>query len=220
MTEKEKILNAEILQVLHIALYNIPFSSATDHAALFQQMFPNSSIAASYKQSYTKVSYILKLGIADHLKKQLIYDVKGVPYTFKFDKTTTIQAKKQYDGYLQYWSSSPEEVVNSCCGSIFIGHCSHKDLIQCYHEFENAMELDLNLPLHLRTDSPNVSKKFASVLISKIEEEINSKVLNIGTCSLHPVHTSFRKGLKKLNFDFDELFNDVQFYFQVIKCSP
>ena len=36
--------------------------------------------------------------------------------------------KKQYDGYLQYWSSSYEEIVKSYCGSIFIGHCSHKDL--------------------------------------------------------------------------------------------
>ena len=130
LTEKVKILNAEILQVLHIAHYNISFPGATDHAALFQQMFPNSSIAVSYKQSYTKVSYILKFCIAGHLKKQLIYDVKGVPYTFKFDETTTIQTKKQYDGYLQYWSSSREEIASTYCGSIFIGHCSHKDLIQ------------------------------------------------------------------------------------------
>ena len=139
---KKKILNAEILQVLHIARYNIPFSTATDHAALYQQIIPDSSITASYKQSYTKVSYILKFGIAGHLKKQLIYDVKSVPYTFKFDKTTTIQTKKQYDGYLQYWSSFREEIVNSYCGSIFIGHCSHKDLIHRYHKFENTMELD------------------------------------------------------------------------------
>ena len=85
-------MNAEILQVLHIAQHSISFLSTTDHAALFQQMFPDSLIAASYKQSYTKVSYILKFDIADHLKKQLIYDVKSVPQTFKFDKTTNIQA--------------------------------------------------------------------------------------------------------------------------------
>ena len=61
LMEKEKILNAEILQVL---------------------------------QSYKKVSCILKFSTADHLKKQLIYDVKCVPYNFKFDETTTIQTKK------------------------------------------------------------------------------------------------------------------------------
>ena len=221
-TEKEKILNAEILQVLHIAHYKISFSGATDHAVLFQQMFPDSLIAASYKQSYTKLSYILKFCVADHLKKQLIYGVKGVPYTFKFDETTSIQIKNQYDGYLQYWSSSRGEIASSYCGSIFIGHCSHKDLIQHYHEFENAMELDSTLLLHLGTDGTNVNKNFASVFseieISEIEEETNSKVLNIGTCSLHPVHTSLRKGLKKLNFDFDEFFYDVHLFFKLLSA--
>ena len=177
--EKEKILNAEILQVLHIAQYNISFSSATDHAALFQQIFPDSSIPASYKQSYTKVSYIFKFGVTDHLKKQLLYGVKVVLYTFKFDETTTIQTKKQYHGYLQYWSNSCDKIVNSYCGSIFIGHYSHKNLIQHYHEFENAVELDSTLLLHLGMNGPNVNKKFASVLILEIEEETNSKVLNI-----------------------------------------
>ena len=81
--------------------------------------------------------------------------------------------------------------MNSYCGSIFIGHCSHKDLIQHYHEFENAIELDSTVLLHLGMGGSNVNKKFASVLISEVEQETNSKVLNIGTCLLHQVHTLF-----------------------------
>ena len=55
------------------------------------------------------------------------------------------------------------------------------------------MGLDLTVLLHLGMHGPDVNKKFASVLISEIEEEeeTNSKILNIGTCLLHPVHTSF-----------------------------
>ena len=75
--------------------------------------------------------------------------------------------------------------MNSYCGSIFIGHCSHKDLIQHYHEIENAMELDLTVLLHLVMEGPNVNKKFTSVFISETEEETNSKLLNIGTCFTH-----------------------------------
>ena len=150
-------------------------------------MFQDSSIAASYRQSYTKVSYILKFSIADHLKKQFI--------TFKFDETTTIKTKKKYNGYLQYCSSSHEEIVNSYCGSIFIGHCcSLYDLVQHHHEFENAMELDTTFLLHLGIDGLNVNKKFASVLILQIEEETNSKVLACFTqFTLH-----FKKGWKSL----------------------
>ena len=142
-----------------------------------------------------------------------------VPYTFKFDETTTVQTKNQYDGSLQYWSSSCEEIVNSYYDSIIIGHCSHKVFIQHYHEFENAIELDLTHILHLVMYDPNVNKNFASVLVSEIEEEANSKVLNIGTCSLHPVHTSFRKRLKNLILILMSYFM-TSLYFQVIKCLP
>ena len=54
LTEKEKILNADILQVLHVGQCNISFSRAANDAALFQQMFSDSSIAANYTQSYTR----------------------------------------------------------------------------------------------------------------------------------------------------------------------
>lgn len=39
-------------------------------------------------------------------------------------------------------------------------------------------------------------------------------ILNIGTCNLHPVHTAFSKGLKKLNFDFDKLACNLHFFFK------
>lgn len=215
LTDTEKVLNAEVLQALHVTQYNISFSSAADHSSLFQAMFPDSAIAAAYKQSYTKISYILKFGIADYLKKQLIYDVKGVPYTFKFDETTTIQTKKQYDGYLQYWSPSRNEIVNAYCGSVFIGHCNHKDLVKHYREFESELELDSTNLLQLGMDGPNVNKKFATVLAAQVESDTDTKVLDIGTCSLHPVHTAYRKGLKELDFDFDGFFCDVHFFFKL-----
>ena len=46
-------------------------------------MFPDSSIA----QSFTS--------LADFFKEQVQLDLEGVPYTFKFDETTTSQAKKK-----------------------------------------------------------------------------------------------------------------------------
>ena len=53
-----KDIECRNLASTNIAQYNMSFLSATDYAALFQQMFPNSSIVASYKQFYAKVSYL------------------------------------------------------------------------------------------------------------------------------------------------------------------
>lgn len=40
------------------------------------------------------------------------------------------------------------------------------------------------------------------------------KILNIGTCNLHPVHTPFSKGLKMLSFDYNKFACDLHFFFK------
>ena len=81
---------------------NHSFASAKRDCGRFKLMFPESAIAKGYQQSDSKVQYVIKYGIADHLKKQLIYDVKNTSYSFLFDETTNSQVKKQYDGYVIY----------------------------------------------------------------------------------------------------------------------
>ena len=61
------------------------FASAKDDSDRFKLMFPDSTIAKGYQQSDSKIQYVIKYGIADHLKKQLIYDVRNTPYSFLFD---------------------------------------------------------------------------------------------------------------------------------------
>ena len=74
-------------------------------------MFPDSTIAKGYQQSDSKFQYVIKYGIVDHLKKQLIYDVKNTPYSFLFDDTTNCEVKKQYDGYVIYWPKWSDSTV-------------------------------------------------------------------------------------------------------------
>lgn len=104
--------------------------------------------------------YILKYSIADYLKKELLFYVKGVPYTFKFDEATIAQTKIQYDAYLQYWSPVKNEITNAYCGSVFIGHCTSKDSEHHYHVFEESLGLDSACLLHLGVVGPNMNKKF------------------------------------------------------------
>ena len=80
------------------------FTSAKGDYDRFKLMFPDSTIAKGYQQSDSKVQYVIKYGVADHLKKQLIFDVKNTPYPFLFDETTYSQVKKQYDGHVIYWT--------------------------------------------------------------------------------------------------------------------
>ena len=42
-------------------------------------------------------------------------------------------------------------------------------------------------------------------------------MLNLWTCSLHPVYTAFKKGLDELGFQYESFFNDIHFYFKLLE---
>ena len=64
-------------------------------------------------------------------------------------------------------------------------------------------------------DGPNVNKKFECELATALNERSNTAFLKLGSCSLHKVHTAYRKGIKELKFDLDQFFYDVHYFFKL-----
>jgi hypothetical protein len=217
-TEEEKVLNAEVLQALSIVNKTHSFSSADGDNEKFQQMFPDSAIAKAYKQGQTKVKYTVHFGIAPHVKELLLEEVRNVPFVFKFDETTTSQVKKQYDGYVTYYSNSKKEITTSYCGSLFLGHCSAADLVNHFFHFIEDLKLNINNLLNIGMDGPNVNKKFERELLEQFENNDISKFITIGSCALHTVNNAFGKGLKELKaaeMDLDQFAIDLHFFFKL-----
>ena len=100
MTKEENVIKAETLNAVHYVEANCSYSSATKQSLLYKEMFPDPSVAQSFTSSASKVAYIIKYGLAEYFKKQMQLDLEGVPYTYKFDETTTFQVKKQYVAYV------------------------------------------------------------------------------------------------------------------------
>ena len=237
LSTKKAILKTEILQALHMVEKTHSFASATGDSGRFKLMFPDSTIAKGYQQSDSKVQYVINYDIADHLKKQLIYDVKNTPYSVLFDKTTNSQVKKQYDGYVICWSKRSDNIVHSYCGSLFVGHCAAVDLVKHYEEFVKQLDIDSKFLLHFGMDRPNVNLSFEDKLTQKLPE-VDTSFLKLGTCSLHPVHPAFQKGIKQLfqgqvpsatsnsensgelpkkkgTLDLDDFFTDIHSFFKL-----
>ena len=209
---------------------NLSFASSKEDSERFRAMFPDSTIAKSYSMADTKSQYLIKFGIADYLTKKLIYGVNHVPFSFLFDESTNNQVKKQYDGYVSYWSPRYDQVVSVYAGSLFVGHCNADDLVEHYNHFVDKLELKSDYLLHLGMDGPNVNLSFENKLESNLES-INTSFLSIGTCSLHPTHTAFRKGTKSLysntinisqekesTFGLDDFFNDLHFFIKLSRA--
>ena len=71
-----------------------------------------------------------------------------------------------------------------------------------------------NLLLHLGMDGPKVNLSFEIKWKEEFNKE-NWRVLQLGTCSLHPVHIAFKNGLQKLDFPYDSFFHDLNFFFHL-----
>lgn len=210
----EEVLKAETMQALKVVSSNFSFASCHDDGDRFRQMFPDSTIAKNYHQSRTKVNYVIKHGISPFVKDHYLKDFKGSPFVFKFDETTTRQVKKQYDGYIQYWSPEQNLVSSVYCGSLFLGHCFSKDLLNHFNAFGDDLQWESDLLLQIGMDGPNVNLKFEQDLSNKIQEEYGVSFLNIGSCSLHKTHNAFRKGVLDFGFDIETFVYDTNFFFK------
>ena len=60
-------------------------------------------------------------------------ELKGMPFSFRFDETTTSQVRKQYDGYITYYSKKEKQVTTRYVGLLFVGRCKHEDLLDHFH---------------------------------------------------------------------------------------
>lgn len=82
-----------------------------------------------------------------------------------------------------------------------------------FYEFGKNLERNVDYLLHMMKDGPNVNKKFDD-FVDDLKQLYGKTILNIRTCSLHPVHTAFKNGLAKIPFDFDKFAQDLHFFFK------
>ena len=54
---------------------------------------------------------------------------------------------------------------------------------------------------------------FQEKLSKHLSDNLDKSFLNLGTCSLHPVHTAFHGGITSMSFNLDQFFTDIH------KCS-
>ena len=213
---EDDVLAAEVLQALSVVDKNQSFQSADCDNERLARQFHDSAIARNYKQGQTKMKYLIQFGIAPYVKKVLLEDMKKEQYCFHFDETTTSQLKKQYDGYITYYSKHAKQVACAYVGSLFVGHCPAEALLDHFYRFIEDLGLDLDNLLNIGMDGPNVNKKFEQELMDELKVRNNNSFISCGSCPLHTVHNAFGKGMLSLKerINLDQFVIDLHFFFE------
>ena len=209
---EDRVAKAEIIRILDIVDNNGTFSATDADAQKYQRMFPDSAIANGYKQAKTKTTYALTFGLAPLLRKEITNEITG-PFTLKFDETTTIQTKKQFDAYATYMHGVGDSISikTSYLGSQFLGGCNAEALVD--HIQSAIGELNPQLMISVGMDGPNVNKS----AIKKMNDKLASRMLiSVGTCSLHTVSNAFLVGTEAMCnvYDLNQLCSDLHAHFK------
>ena len=125
-------------------------------------MFPDSHIDQSYQISSTKVIYVIKDDVV-HVKKALMKEISGKPFTFQFDEITKRQVKEQYNGYIIFFLK-----INILFLQLIVALYLLLDallLMHHFHDFFAQTNLDVKLLLSLGMDEPTVNVTFKRLLL-------------------------------------------------------
>ena len=207
---------AEILLALKLVSSNYSYNSCSDIVNACKTAFVDSKIAIHMELGSTKVCYLIANGIAPYF----LYFLKDLGagsgyFTIYFDETTTWQVKKQKDIHIAYWSASFKKAIVLYINSTFLGHADAdtiKDEIVTLFENQN---LDGHNLLQYSMDGPTVNLSFIRKLNKSFALKKIPAVIDLGTCSIHPVHTAFTRGLSTLKFNVEQFANDIYFWFKL-----
>ena len=77
-------------------------------------------------------------------------------------------------------------------GSLFVRHRPARELVHHFYEMTQQHNLDGEHFLHIGRDNPHVNIKFEEELCEELYKNEETIILNLGACSLHPVHSVLR----------------------------
>ena len=215
---QDKAWKAEALLVLKMVSSNYSFASYDNLADVCRLAFEDSDIAQHITMSRKKAADLITDGLGPYFQKLFCNDIRtgSVPYfTLYIDETTTRQVKKQLDIHVGFWSDRIGKIVVTYLHSAFLSHADVQQLEKEILKFlDNNGVQHCNL-LQCSMDGPAVNLAFLRRLNAHLESEQCPPLIDLGTCSLHPVHTAFRKAFESLPFDVDHYVTDIYQWFKL-----
>ena len=221
MSLPDQICEAEALWALKTAKDDFSFCASDGFPQLLQRMCPeaDSEIAKGVKMSCTKVSYVIGHGLGPYFLQKTVDDILNTPrtyFTLHFDETTS-QIKKQLNILVRYYSDNHKEVRVRFLKAAVFDHAYAESVANELFETLQKFSLPLKYLLSLSSDGPNVNKAIKTIINSKLKVNYQRELVDTGSCQLHVVHNSFRKGVEGYGSDVENLCIDTYYF---LKLSP
>ena len=217
VASQASVTAAECRMILRLVKHHDSFRSCLDLGADLKSMFPDSAIAAGFTLSKTKCAYVIKYGIAPWLKENLQNLINEAPfYSVSYDESLNRQLQEQQmDLQVRFWCNKTSQAVTRYYGSEFQMHGDHQTLSE--NLLKGIAKLSGEKLIQTSMDGPNVNWKILDVLQEKREEDGNSPLEDIGSCSLHVVSGALHSAVVAAGWPVEKVLRGM---FKLLKDSP
>ena len=191
---KQLATKAEIMWSIDVVLSNYSFNSVSNKSYLFCKMFPGSKITENFSCGETKCTYFVCFGLAPYFKELLTNSLSNVEHIVAlFDESLNKTSKRgQMDMHVRYWDNNHNYVATRYYYSEFMGKTSAKDVFESFSAcLSGISESKL---LQVSSDGPSINQSFLDLLEEDRNEKELSQLVHIGTCGLHTLHNSMKRG--------------------------
>ena len=183
---------AEVMWAVEVVMSKHSFRSC-DKSDLFSAMFSDRNTAKSFACGQTKCKYLICFGIAPYFKELINSVILELDHVVcQFDEShNDVMKKGQMDLYVRYWDSVTNTVITRYYSSEFLGKAVSKDVLE---KFKCMTGINEDKLLQVSMDGPRVNTSFIAMLNEDRRENELSELVSIGTCGLHTVHNSLKRG--------------------------
>ena len=88
-------------------------------------------------------------------------------YIYRFAETISSNTEKQYGRYIIDFSDFFKQLIRAYSGSLFVGHCTTKELLQHFHSFMDSLDLSTNWLVNIGMGGLTVKTSFLDQLKSR-----------------------------------------------------
>ena len=135
---------------------------------------------------------------------------------YSFDESLNdVTQTTEMDLHVRYWDLIESRVKVRYYDSTFLGRGTHTDLLNHFKSITNG--LPSNKVYQVSMDGPNVNLKSYKEFSRLYKEENCYCLIDVGTCSLHTVHSSFRTGVEATGWNVKKV---LKVAFHVLHNSP
>ena len=195
----DEVTKAEIQWCIFSITNNLSNRTAAAAIDLLKIMFPSEINLKLMQLGRDKISYTNVFGIAPFFKSILTESISKSPvFVIGFDESINkISQRGQMDVHIRLWMD--DKVVTRFYTSEFLGHATAQDLVNALTSATSS--LDTSKLLQISMDGPNVNQ--AALRLVKEARVHDTKLIDIGSCSLHVIDGALRaadKGFAIMNF--------------------